>query len=207
MRSPWSGENEQPHETPAPRSAPADPFPRRRTDRVERATGVLVAAGALLAVVLAVLTSVSLHGSGVRQAANDAVDRVAVTATLTAPVEASPGLDATMSPGVGAAVPATWTAPDGSLQTGTVPVMGPQPAGSSVPIWVDRTGALAPPPVTATQAAVTSVVGGLLVLLAGGLLLAGVRAGVRARCAALNHRAWAREWAEVGPRWAAGAGF
>jgi hypothetical protein len=206
VRSPWPGENDQPHETPAPLHA--EPFPRRATDRVERATGVLVVAAALLAVVLAVLTAVSLHGSGVRQAANDAVDRSEVTATLTAPAESPLGMDATMTSGAsGTTVPATWTGPDGAAHTGAIPVVGPQPAGVTVPIWVDRAGALAAPPVSETQAAVTSVVGGLLVLLAAGLLLVGVRAGVRARCAALNHRAWGREWADVGPRWTSGAGF
>jgi hypothetical protein len=200
VRSPWPGENEQPPETPAPRSAPADPFPRRRTDLAERAVNALVAVAAVVAVVVAVLVSVSLHGRGVRQAANDAVDRAQVSALLLESADSPLGVDASMATG-GGTVQATWTGPDGSEHRGTVPVVGPQQAGSVVPIWVDRSGALAAPPVSEAQAAVTAVVGGLLVLLVAALMLVGLRAAVRARCAALNHRAWAREWAVYEPRW------
>lgn len=206
MRSPWPGPDEQPRETPAARSAPADPFPRRRTDVAERAVAVVVAAGALLAVVVAVLVAVSLHGSGVRQVANDAVDRVQVTATLTEPAESPLAMDASMAVGAsGGAVAAVWTAADGTDHAGAIPVLGPQPVGAVVPIWVDRRGEPAAPPVTEMQAAVTAVVGGLLVLVAAGLVLGGLRSLVRLRCAALNHRAWAREWAIYEPRWSGGS--
>jgi hypothetical protein len=202
VRSPWPGENEQPHETPTPRTTPADPLPRRRTDVAERAVNGLVAVAAVVAVVVAVLVSVSLHGSGVRQVASDAVDRAQVSAVLLESAESPLGVDASMAAGAaGGTVEATWTGPDGSAHTGAVPVLGPQQAGAVVPIWVDRAGALAAPPVTDVQAAVTAVVGGLLVLLVAALVLIGLRSAVRARCAALNHRAWAREWALYEPRW------
>jgi hypothetical protein len=200
VRSQWPGEPDQPHHTPAPGAPPLDPFPRRWTDRVERVAGGLVGFGALALVVAAVLAGLALHGSGLRQAANDAVDRIQVPATLTAAAEVPIGVDQSGATATGT-TPATWTGPDGSAHTGRIPVLAPQPAGSTVSMWVDRQGAPAAPPVDRTQAAVTAVVGAVLVLLAGGLLLAGVRALVRSRCAAANHRAWAREWTFYEPLW------
>ncbi|WP_446686497.1 Rv1733c family protein, partial [Pseudonocardia pini] len=120
--------------------------------------------------------------------------------TLTAAAEIPIGVDQAGATAAGT-TQATWSGPDGSAHAGPIPVPAPQPAGSTVPIWVDRQGAPAPPPVDRTQAAVTAVVGGVLVLLAGGLALFGVRALVRARCAAANHRAWSREWAFYEPLW------
>ncbi|MCE0767712.1 hypothetical protein LWC35_33165 [Pseudonocardia kujensis] len=155
----------------------------------------------LVLVAVAVVTGLQLHGNGLEQARADAVDRVSVDATLLQPVDGAIGMDAAAGT-TQVTVPATWAAPDGTPRTGTVPVLGSQPAGSTVPVWVDRTsGAIAPPPVDALQAGVTAVVGGLLVLLVGVLVLLGLRAVVRARCAARNHAAWAREWALYEPLW------
>jgi hypothetical protein len=154
----------------------------------------------LVLVAVAVLTGLHLHSSGLEQARADAVDRVSVEATLLEPVDGAIGVDAATTTQVTA--PATWNAPDGTPRTGTVPVLGSQPAGATVPIWTDRsTGAVAPPPVDTLQAGVTAVVGALLVLLVGVLVLLGLRAVVHARCAARNHAAWAREWERYEPLW------
>ena len=202
--------NVQPHrpgnsdhsDRPHPYSAVGtDRIPRRVTDRVESAASWILGVLGLVLVAVAVLTGMQLHGNGLEQARADAVNRVSVEATLLEPVDGAIGVDAAAST-TQVTAPASWTAPDGSARTGTVPVLGSQPAGSTVPVWVDRSsGAIAPPPVDALQAGVTGVVGGLLVLLVGVLVLLGLRAVVRARCAARNHAAWAREWARYEPLW------
>ncbi|WP_345425433.1 Rv1733c family protein [Pseudonocardia xishanensis] len=174
-------------------------MPRRFTDRVERAVSGFVGVGAVVVAVLAFVAALSLHGSGMAQVANDRVDRVQVDAVLTAPVEMPLSFDSTA--GGSGSVPATWTGPTGGAHAGLIPVLGPRAAGDTVPVWVDRAGEIAPPPVDAVQARVTATVGGLLVALAGALVLLGIRAAVRARCAVVNHRAWEREWALHEPRW------
>ncbi|MFR9801405.1 hypothetical protein ACL02T_03760 [Pseudonocardia sp. RS010] len=185
---------------PYPRAG-TDRIPRRRTDRVESAASWVLGVLGLVLVVVAVLTGLRLHGNGLEQARSDAVSRISVDATLLAPVDGAIGVEAAWG-AAQVAAPASWVGPDGTPRTGTVPVLGAQPAGSVVRVWVDRTsGAIAPPPVDALQAGVTAVVGGLLVLLVGGLALLGLRALVRARCAAANHAAWTREWALYEPRW------
>ncbi|WP_443719785.1 Rv1733c family protein [Pseudonocardia terrae] len=179
----------------------ADRIPRRATDRVESVVSWVLGVLVLVLVAVAVLTGLQLHTNGMEQARADAVDRVSVDATLLQPVDGAMGMDAA-SGTTQVTAPATWTAADGTPRTGAVPVLGSQPAGSTVPVWVDRSsGAIAPPPVDALQAGVTAVVGGVLVLLVGALVLLGVRALVRARCAARNHAAWAREWALYEPLW------
>lgn len=178
-----------------------DRIPRRTTDRVESAASWVLGVLGLVLVALAALTGMQLHGNGVEQARADAVNRVSVDATLLQPVEGAIGVD-TAAGAMQVTAPATWVAPDGTPRTGTVPVLGAQPAGSTVPVWVDRTsGAIAPPPVDELQAGVTAVVGAVLVLLVGILVLLGLRALVHARCAARNHAAWAREWALYEPLW------
>jgi hypothetical protein len=95
---------------------------------------------------------------------------------------------------------ASWTAPDGTDRTGTVPVTGRQSAGDRVRIWVDDRGQLSDPPTgaaprtDATVAATTAVLG-----LALGLAL--VRWSVRRVVVGYRLRAWQSAWLEVGPRW------
>ncbi|WP_345380051.1 Rv1733c family protein [Pseudonocardia yuanmonensis] len=171
------------------------------TDRIESAASWVLGVLGLVLVAAAVLTGLQLHGNGIDQARADAVNRISVGATLLQPVESAVGADAAAG-AMQVTAPAAWVAPDGTPRTGTVPVLGSQPAGSTVPVWVDRTsGAIAPPPVDELQAAVTAVVGALLVLMVGILALLGLRALVRARCAARNHTEWAREWALYEPLW------
>jgi hypothetical protein len=173
-------------------------MPRRATDRVEAAASWVLGVLGLVLVAAAVLIGLQLHGAGIEQSRVDAVERLSVDATLLKPADGAVGADASLA----THVTAIWTGPDGIPHTGSVPVIGIQPAGSTVPIWVDRTtGAIATPPVDALQASISAVVGGLLVLMLGVLVLLGLRALVRAGCTARNHAAWAREWALYEPFW------
>jgi hypothetical protein len=175
-------------------------LPRRATDRVEAVLRrVLLGVGAVV-LVLAAVVGVQLHGSGVAQVQADAVNRVSVPATLLEPIEGMVGMEAAAS-STQTSAPATWTAPDGTPRTGTVSLLGTQEAGAVVPVWVDRTGAIASPPVDMVQADVTAVVGGLLVVILGMFGLYGAWRLVRHRCAVSNHAAWAREWALYEPVW------
>ncbi|GAA1833057.1 hypothetical protein GCM10009836_09010 [Pseudonocardia ailaonensis] len=175
-------------------------MPLRRTDRVESLVGWALGVLGVLVLAIALVTGLSLHGQAMAQAASDETDRVSTEAVLLEPVESAIGVDPTAGAAQTQAM-ASWHAPDGSVRTGEIPVIGAQAAGSSVPVWTDRGGALTAPPVDALQADVTAVVGGLLVLILGGLLLLGVRALVRLRIAQVNARWWASRWALFEPVW------
>lgn len=210
MRSPWQGDG-RPGDSgsqgdsgqgdaarPIAGASQAGPIPRRGTDRVERASGLVLRVLAVVLLVGAVLTAISLRGDGLAQAAREATEKHQVTATLVEAAQMPIALDPSSS---ASGTLATWTGPDGSAHRESVVVIGPRPAGSTVPIWVDRAGTPSPPPVDVVQASVTAAMSGLLMLVVGGLVLYVVRAGVRARCAVVNHRRWAREWSLYEPLW------
>jgi hypothetical protein len=96
---------------------------------------------------------------------------------------------------------ARWTAPDGQARSGWAPVSAAASPGSSVRIWVNRSGSLTGPPLQDRQlhaqmvmaAVLTATVLALMVFLAGGV----------ARFLLTRRRlaAWDRQWRTVGPQW------
>jgi hypothetical protein len=96
--------------------------------------------------------------------------------------------------------PARWTA-DSQPHAGRVPARSGTPAGSIVPVWLDRAGHVQGPPLTPGQArdrvitAVAAALAALAVLLAG-LSIAGRWVLSRRRLAA-----WDAAWQQTGPRW------
>ncbi len=101
----------------------------------------------------------------------------------------------------GAEVRARWTAPDGTVRTGQVPAPASARAGSTVRIWVDRSGMLTGPPLRAEQAAGQAMLASLLApFVLGTVLSCAVSLGVHV----LDQRrlaGWAAEWRAIGPRW------
>lgn len=95
---------------------------------------------------------------------------------------------------------ATWTAPDGSARSGIVQTDAEARAGSRIPVWVDDAGSPHVPPGRHSPGsqAVLVAVSAVLCLVA---VLAAVYRGGRGLLDRRRDRAWAREWAEVGPRW------
>lgn len=96
---------------------------------------------------------------------------------------------------------ARWTAPDGRVVTGELPVPEGSGVGAKVPVWTTRDGQLTSPPITGTQVASAADLGAM----AGGgavtVLLA--LAGALAR-RSLDHRrtaAWDADWESTEPRW------
>ncbi|OUC81172.1 Rv1733c family protein [Streptomyces swartbergensis] len=65
-----------------------------------------------------------------------------------------------------------WTAPDGSTHTDEARVPPRTPAGSTLPVWVNRNGDITTPPVSEGEAWLhTTMGGGLAGALAGGVVL------------------------------------
>jgi hypothetical protein len=98
-------------------------------------------------------------------------------------------------------VPVRYTGPDGTERRATASVNGRQPAGAVVPIWVDRSGAIAGAPVRGIDAVRCAVMSAGSVLSVGALVLGCIWAGIRTatrRCAMAR---WEREWEHVEPLW------
>jgi hypothetical protein len=98
-------------------------------------------------------------------------------------------------------VRARWTAPDGHMRTGRIPVSTSLAAGSTVQLWVDAAGSpTGPPPRYAAPVASEALVAVLATAALGVVLwwLAGAGRWVldRRRLAG-----WEAAWAAVGPQW------
>ena len=94
-----------------------------------------------------------------------------------------------------------YTPPDGIERRADMLVSGPLPAGTRVPVWVDRAGDIAPAPTGRYEAMRNAVVGALTVLGATALVLGGIWLGVRRVLDRIDADRWEREWAQVEPQW------
>ena len=83
-------------------------------------------------------------------------------------------------------------------------VQGPLPAGTVVPIWVDRAGKATVAPVRTANVVGSVATGVVGVLIVGGFVLGGVWVGVRGALLRVNLARWEREWEQVEPRWRGG---
>jgi hypothetical protein len=81
----------------------------------------------------------------------------------------------------------------------TVP--GSPPAGTVVPVWVDRAGTVAAAPLSRVDAVVLGAVAAVAIPVVGGLVLLSAWMSVRRWLDRCNDAGWAREWARVEPEW------
>jgi hypothetical protein len=171
---------------------------RRRIDRVE--TGMVAGLIVLFLTAAPVLTAAAVHWTrtqGLREQRTEAVwQQVAAT------VQPAPAHTGEFSGWPGTVLKrARWTAPDGQPRSGWAPVSAAAPPGSSVRIWVNRSGSLTGPPLHDRQlhaqmvmaAVLTATVLGLMVFLTGG--------AARFLLARRRLAAWDRQWRTVGPQW------
>jgi hypothetical protein len=96
---------------------------------------------------------------------------------------------------------ARWTAPDGAVVTGQVPVPVGTVAGARVTVWTTRDGQPTSPPLDGSQVASLTMLGEVTGVAALAALLA--LAGVLARWS-LNRRrlaGWDADWQATEPRW------
>jgi hypothetical protein len=172
-------------------------LPRRPTDRVEDLVAWLLTAAALLVVVSAGLTGITVHG---REAArvDDGSESSQVRAVLLEDAMVTTG-DYGMHRLV--TVPARWTDRRGLEHTDAVVVTRSARAGTEVTLWIDATGRIAPPPPRPVNAVVGGIVAAIGVLCAGTTLLVAIWLGVRFVIARVNSRRWEQDWARVEPLW------
>lgn len=171
---------------------------RRGTDVAE----AVIKAG-LLAVFLAlapvlVMTAVHLtHTATTRtmRAEHSSWRRLHAILLGTAPYVIAYGLAA------GVPVEARWTLPDGSRRTGEVTAPPGTRAGSTVAVWIDRSGKPTGPPLPRSAVAARESLAAALTVIALALVLAYCGTVTRRMLDRRRLGAWERDWAATEPRW------
>jgi hypothetical protein len=173
---------------------------RRGSDRVETAVLGALLAGFLAAAPFAAHTAGSwAYATSAREAQAQRATLRQVPATL---LQAPP--QTTSYPGAGAVpmgVGARWRAPDGQERTGELIVPAGATAGSTVPVWVDRAGRLAGPPLSHVQLVTRAQ---LAAELAAGVLAIALITATWLTRRILDRRriaAWDADWLATGPQW------
>ncbi len=175
----------------------------RWTDRVEDvAAWVLLAAGLLL-VLLACTLGIGVHAQTVRQGQTEALDRTATSATL---LERAPLIASPYNAGAPVDVPVAWVDRWGTDHTGLVAAPQGCAKGSTLTIWIDRSGASVPEPKTSGDALVLAGIVTGLVFSGGVVALAVLWAVLRHVLMAYNCAAWEQEWKAVAPLWSRDGG-
>ena len=172
-------------------------LPRRRTDRIEDLVAWLLTTAGLFVFLLGVATGVSVRSALLEHDRAAARDRTQVEAVLG--VE-PPQVHANGATSLSART-ARFTDPAGQEHEVIVTVDAGLPAGSAVPVWVDREGRLTGPPLGAVDALVLGASAAVGIVGVGVSLLFGAWRAVRWELGRRNTAAWADEWSRVEPEW------
>jgi hypothetical protein len=171
--------------------------PRRTTDRVEDLVAWLLTGAALIVIVIAGVTGLSVHGREAERALQDSGSTWQTRAVLLEDAHV-------VSSEFGRAptqVRVRWTDRDGREHNGVVPAMRSQPAGAGVEVWIDAAGEITSRPRHPANAVVGGIVSAIGVLCAGATPLLATWFGLRALTWRSNSRRWEQEWARVEPQW------
>ncbi|MFE0649424.1 hypothetical protein ACFVZH_12640 [Streptomyces sp. NPDC059534] len=180
---------------------------RRTTDLAE--AWIAFAAAALLCVVVPLTgwaAGSSAHGSLQRAVRTQQEQRVPTTARVVRQAD-GPGSGPRTADTAGEerlrrSVVARWTAPDGSVRTGTVTTSRRQSApGDTFPLWTDRSGHPVTPPMRAGTARAHALIAGLMAAMLTGLLVEIVRRLAVRRLVLTRYARLDRAWAATGPDW------
>jgi hypothetical protein len=174
---------------------------RRRMDRIEAAIRLATIILLLVAMPLAAIAvGRQADNLALRQAhAQQAAERK-VTAVLLEQAQAT-GFPGPYTSVQLTYVLARWQPPGGPPRSGQILAPAGRPAGSTVTIWIDASGAVASPPPDhrgiVGDATMAAVVTGLV----ASLLLLGLNTLARRVLDRRRLNAWAAEWRTTGPQW------
>ncbi len=172
---------------------------RRRSDLIEAwLMPAAIAAFLVLGPIVAVGTAAWVH-------ADEAAARHAqlswhrVDAVL---LQAAAGPEMSDNGGNSWVVPtrASWTV-DGQRHVGEVPAAANSRAGSTMPVWLDHSGNVRPPPLTAAQLGDRVVTATWIALAGLAVLLAVLAWQVQRTLDKRRLASWEAAWLTVGPRW------
>jgi len=167
---------------------------RRAADRIEAAVIAFLAAAFLTAAVAAACFAGHFYRS--EHAATARLRPVVAVLSQPGPMTATPG----------AGAGARWRLPDGTqrsgtLTTATAPTIFYAPAGTSVRVWLDRSGEPEAPPPSPADMILTALAVGLITTIGAALVLTICYQVCRTVLDLHRLRRWESAWAAVGPRW------
>ncbi|MER7951318.1 hypothetical protein ABTY59_28375 [Streptomyces sp. NPDC096079] len=180
---------------------------RRTTDLVEAWVAFAAAVLLCLAVpVTAWAAGTSAYGSLSRAVRAQQEQRLPTTARVVrladGPVSGPRSVETAGEERLRRSVVARWTAPDGSVRTGTVATVRQRSTpGSAFTLWTDRDGRPTGPPMQPGTARAHAVIAGLTAALLAGLLVELLRRLAVRRLMVRRYARLDRAWAAAGPDW------
>ncbi|MFD4375953.1 hypothetical protein [Streptomyces sp. NPDC058486] len=180
---------------------------RRTTDLVEAWVALVAAVTLCVAMPLAGWTAHSSAQQSLQRAVRaQQAGRAATTAQVLRPAPTPPNASASTDQAAEQrfrrTVVARWTAPDGTVRTGTVSTSrGSSSPGDSFTLWTDRDGRAVAAPLARDTARAHAFIAGLTAALLAGLGVEIVRRLVMRRLRFRRYARLDRAWASVGPDW------
>ena len=149
------------------------------------------------------MTGVRLYDESMQRTLAEGADRTQVHAVLLEPAPSNFVVGQRSQAGRPGPVPveARYTTPDGVEHVADVWVIGPRPAGTPVPIWVDRAGAVTAASTGRADAVRDATFGATAIVVPTLLVLGGIWALVHIGVGRSNLARWQSEWAQVEPGW------
>jgi hypothetical protein len=171
---------------------------RRPSDRLEAGFTLL----ALLTALLMVPAGAAV-GTSVRHASESgaAAQRVLLRQVQARTAEDAPALTGQEIGRITWPVLVVWQDENGFDHQGTTDSMLGTKAGTELPVWLDRNGALAEPPRPSGDSQAMGFVAGMGSITGGWLVLWMLFLAARCRLNQRRAAAWAAEWRRVAPRW------
>jgi hypothetical protein len=179
---------------------------KRTSDRLQMAGRLLVVLTLLAAVPLAVLVTGIARGRLEATAAAQAAERHEVRAVVLKdhaipPPSSGDGVSAAPFSIVRAEI--GWHGPGGAVRRATLMVPAGTAVGSTVPVWIDRSGRLAAAPADRSTIRDNALVMGLSLAIGIPLTAWGLHCGLCVALDAHRTRRWGRDWARVEREWRA----
>jgi hypothetical protein len=173
---------------------------KRRSDRVQVLGRVVVVLALLAAAPLGVVATEVTRGSMESAAAVQVAQRHPARAVVLE--DTVPAAQEAGDPGTSfATVQATWRAPGGHPRQGALLVPTGTVAGTTVPVWVDRSGELTTAPMDQDSIDVTGFAAGVVATVAVPLVAWVAYCMLSTVLDAHRRRRWAQEWDRVEREW------
>ena len=174
---------------------------RRGTDRVEAAIGLVTTILLLVALpIAAIAVGRQADHLEARQVHARQAEEHEVTAVLLRRAQATGVPDPYTSIQM-TFVLARWQPPGRPAQSGQVLATAGAPAGSTVTVWLDASGAVTSPPPDQRDIAGDVCIAVVVTCLVGGVLLLGSNALARRALDRRRLNAWEAAWRAAGPLW------
>jgi hypothetical protein len=170
----------------------------RGSDRLQALARVLVVLILLTAIPVALSVATAAYSQSRSIAAAQSASRHQVTATL---LEDAGTPDTESGPAAVARSTISWTGPAGTARVASVPVPPGAEAGSTLRIWIDRSGDVTRRPASRGDAAGVAYASGLLTFIAIAVAATAAYLPVRSLLDRRRMRQWAEGWAVVEPVW------